>query len=118
MLLNRLLIGCVLAATFFLALYARAQDAVHSHHAAKSETRYTCPMHPDVVTDAPGKCPKCGMTLVPVKEKNRSTSDVERPTLNSEEHQHTMPMQSSVSIADPMSRESSGTAWIPDSTPM
>jgi hypothetical protein len=31
---------------------------------------------------------------------------------------HGMSMQSSVSIADPMSRESSGTAWVPDSTPM
>ncbi|MFL6569447.1 MAG: hypothetical protein ACJ8LI_09780, partial [Chthoniobacterales bacterium] len=31
---------------------------------------------------------------------------------------HQMSMQSSVSIADPMSRESSGTAWVPDSTPM
>ena len=29
-----------------------------------------------------------------------------------------MSMQSSVNIADPMSRESSGTAWVPDSTPM
>ncbi len=28
---------------------------------------YTCPMHPDVISDKPGKCPKCGMTLVPVK---------------------------------------------------
>jgi hypothetical protein len=26
---------------------------------------YVCPMHADVVRDAPGKCPKCGMTLVP-----------------------------------------------------
>jgi hypothetical protein len=28
---------------------------------------YTCPMHPEVVTSMPGKCPKCGMTLVPKK---------------------------------------------------
>lgn len=26
---------------------------------------YTCPMHPEVVSDEPGNCPKCGMTLVP-----------------------------------------------------
>ncbi len=26
--------------------------------------QYTCPMHPEVVKDAPGDCPKCGMTLV------------------------------------------------------
>jgi putative DNA topoisomerase len=35
---------------------------------AKTDTTkhqvYTCPMHPEVVSDKPGKCPKCGMTLV------------------------------------------------------
>ena len=25
---------------------------------------YTCPMHPEVSSDKPGKCPKCGMNLV------------------------------------------------------
>ena len=25
---------------------------------------YTCSMHPEVVSDKPGKCPKCGMDLV------------------------------------------------------
>jgi hypothetical protein len=28
---------------------------------------YTCLMHPEVITDKPGKCPKCGMTLVKKK---------------------------------------------------
>jgi Cu+-exporting ATPase len=28
--------------------------------------RYTCPMHPEVIQDGPGDCPKCGMALVPV----------------------------------------------------
>lgn len=29
-------------------------------------TKYTCPMHPEVVRDGPGTCPKCGMALEPM----------------------------------------------------
>jgi Cu+-exporting ATPase len=28
--------------------------------------QYTCPMHPEIVQDTPGSCPKCGMALEPV----------------------------------------------------
>jgi DNA-directed RNA polymerase subunit RPC12/RpoP len=30
---------------------------------------YTCPMHDDVNSDKPGKCPNCGMKLTVVKKK-------------------------------------------------
>jgi hypothetical protein len=106
-----------------------------AHHAQ----RYTCPMHPEVVRPEPGQCPKCGMTLVPIKENGKPpTPNTEHPTPKSEhmthdangmamperaehanhEHEMKMTMPSLVNIADPMSRESSGTAWIPDSSPM
>ena len=32
-----------------------------------SAAAYTCTMHPEVVTSQPGKCPKCGMSLVAKK---------------------------------------------------
>jgi len=36
--------------------------------------KWTCPMHPDVISDKPGECPKCGMDLVPLKsEKDVNT---------------------------------------------
>jgi Cu+-exporting ATPase len=33
--------------------------------AAAAGTQWTCPMHPEVVRDAPGNCPICGMALEP-----------------------------------------------------
>ena len=27
--------------------------------------RYVCPMHPEVLQSSPGKCPRCGMDLLP-----------------------------------------------------
>src|SRR5438552_3776 len=35
---------------------------------------YTCTMHPSVHAEAPGKCPICGMDLVPVMKKMASPS--------------------------------------------
>ncbi len=37
--------------------------ATDTNHVATSV--YTCPMHPEVVSDQPGKCPTCGMDLEP-----------------------------------------------------
>lgn len=33
---------------------------------------YTCPMHPQIVSDKPGNCPICGMQLVPFDKSNAS----------------------------------------------
>ncbi|MEQ1841997.1 MAG: copper-translocating P-type ATPase, partial [Verrucomicrobiales bacterium] len=37
-----------------------------------AQTLYTCPMHPEVVQDHPGDCPKCGMALEPMSPADDS----------------------------------------------
>jgi len=149
---------------------ALAQHSDHNHdheHEQEQEKKqkYTCTMHPEVVVDHPGNCPKCGMKLVPVKQEKRRTSNsdksragvqrstskvgaMESPAVASHplrdpnrpshahdhpssvaagthgaagEHEHEkmqMEMHSTIDLADPMSREGSGTSWLPDSSPM
>jgi hypothetical protein len=52
----------------------QAQTKTKTDTSKKAKTAkvvYTCPMHPDVVSNKPGKCPKpnCGMTLVKKQTK-------------------------------------------------
>jgi len=68
-----LLAGVVLAALYTLGLAflpsrsgAAATKDEHAGH--EHATRYSCPMHPQIVSEQPGQCPICSMTLVPMKE--------------------------------------------------
>jgi hypothetical protein len=111
----------------------------YNEHEREAKQKYTCPMHPEIVTDHPGNCPKCGMTLVPKEEKKHPTPNTQRSpskhqshlphqshsmhehemhSPSHESHELDMEMHSSINLADPMSREGSGTSWLPDSSPM
>ncbi|BAU52066.1 heavy metal-binding domain-containing protein [Mucilaginibacter gotjawali] len=39
-------------------------DTTKTKKVKPAKLMYTCPMDADVLSDKPGKCPKCGMTLV------------------------------------------------------
>ncbi|HEY4272208.1 MAG TPA: efflux RND transporter periplasmic adaptor subunit [Candidatus Udaeobacter sp.] len=50
-----------------------SQSNVHNHSGASANPTsgkqlYQCSMHPNVISDRPGKCPICGMDLQPVKQ--------------------------------------------------
>jgi membrane fusion protein, copper/silver efflux system len=40
------------------------------NHEQGEETTYTCSMHPQIRQNEPGKCPLCGMNLIPVAQKS------------------------------------------------
>jgi len=40
-------------------------------------TKWTCPMHPEIIRDAPGACPICGMALEPVMPEAKSATNPE-----------------------------------------
>ena len=44
---------------------AGSADVAASEHDLQ-HAQYTCPMHPEVIQDGPGACPKCGMALEPM----------------------------------------------------
>lgn len=52
-----------------LLMFAGCKEKKDSTGATQKQRReaqqYTCPMHPQIVQDGPGKCPICGMDLVP-----------------------------------------------------
>src|SRR4029434_10032316 len=49
-----------------LALVAQRDDPTARPEGAGPVT-YACPMHPEITSDQPGRCPKCGMKLLAVE---------------------------------------------------
>lgn len=60
----------------------------HTASSADGNAAYTCPMHPEVQSAAPGRCPKCGMNLMavePALQISQSSQSEAHPPLTREE---------------------------------
>ncbi len=64
----------VLIIIFSIGFFANAQVKKEAQ-----QTFYTCVMHPEIHLAKPGKCPKCGMTLVKEKAKPIKNIVVKKP---------------------------------------
>ena len=48
----------------------KAKEAEHKRkHTATAKVSYSCPMHPEVTSTKPGKCPKCNSDLTLSKKE-------------------------------------------------
>lgn len=57
--------------------FLREAPAEIQTSAPPTGVKYTCPMHPEVVQDGPGTCPKCGMALEPMQPTAEEGPDPE-----------------------------------------
>ncbi len=57
--------GCLNKFTANPGAFLEAAPAATMVQPSSAGTEYVCPMHPEVVSDHPGPCPKCGMALEP-----------------------------------------------------
>ena len=77
--MNKQLLLLAIAGAFVTTMIAQnshhEHQTEHEHEQEHEKQKYTCPMHPEVITDHPGSCPKCGMKLV-LTEKRRTTNAV------------------------------------------
>lgn len=48
----------------------------HMHEDAEKETIWTCSMHPQIKQNKPGKCPFCGMDLIPLEGVSENDSPI------------------------------------------
>lgn len=60
-------------------------------HTASKQSKYTCPMHAQIVKDSPGKCPICGMDLMPVGKLGES-HNAHAENLHGKHGEHNQPM--------------------------
>lgn len=61
-----IIIAAAVLAAFMWLSYARTQLSTAKPGETAGATKYHCPMHPQIVSDEPGECPICHMSLEPI----------------------------------------------------
>ena len=96
----KIILGLLVSTLLFNACSNHKQVPVTAQ--AKSEVKYTCPMHPQILEDHPGSCPICGMTLV---KKSGQASEGSGISLNTVLQPVNSSVISSVTAITPVQKE-------------
>jgi Cu(I)/Ag(I) efflux system membrane fusion protein len=68
----------ILTGILFLAIISLVPGCKNRKQKFADTPHYTCPMHPQVISEKPGKCPVCGMDLVKIGQSGMYT-DTTKP---------------------------------------
>src|SRR5258706_11834634 len=60
---------------FLIIVFISACNSRKKQAATEVNVYYTCSMHPQVMESHPGKCPICGMELIPVQKSKGPSAD-------------------------------------------
>ncbi|OGC96074.1 MAG: hypothetical protein A2W25_08555 [candidate division Zixibacteria bacterium RBG_16_53_22] len=67
---------------------AHERDSVNQITGERDEVHFICPVHPEVVSDKPGLCPKCGAALIRTENDSLGEADEESPAESTEAESH------------------------------
>ena len=97
-------LACI-AMIFLIAMSPACKNEGDAHtagHEQHTDTMYTCPMHPDVISSQPGRCPKCNMNLEPIfNDTLRQISHTNHASSHHPDTLYTCPMHPDVVSSQP-----------------
>lgn len=75
------IIFLISSSLFLVLLGCKQQKKINNTEKTVVKDFYTCSMHPEIIRDAPGDCPICGMHLIKKVADSKSVTDVDLNTL-------------------------------------
>lgn len=94
--------GIFLGWLFFHSRDERDEKKSDTEQITKNSTIWTCAMHPQIRMDKPGKCPICGMDLIPLEQAENEAIDPSAIRLTKEAAQLANVQTSVVSHQEPV----------------